>query len=284
MDIKETIFKSIFFSASVFSAGITLFISGFMIVLALPILKQGLFFDMLTSPWAPDHGLFGLGPMIVGTICIAFMALVISFPISLGCSFFIGILNPKGLGKWLKKMVESMTAIPTVIYGFVGIFLLVPLVRELFLKGSGMCILSAAIMLSVLISPTMILFFVQSFAMVPQNDLNAVDALGGNTAQKFFYVVLPHSWKGMLTGIILSFGRAMGDTLIALMISGNSVAFPGSVLDSARTLTAHIALIIAADFDSIEFKTIFLGGTFLYIMTSASIILTKFLFRKKNNK
>jgi len=117
MDIKETILKSIFFSASVFSAGITLFISGFMIVLALPILKQGLFFDMLTSPWAPDHGLFGLGPMIVGTICIAFMALVISFPISLGCSFFIGILNPKGLGKWLKKMVESMTAIPTVIYG-----------------------------------------------------------------------------------------------------------------------------------------------------------------------
>ena len=175
-----------------------------------------------------------------------------------------------------------MTAIPTVIYGFVGIFLLVPLVRELFLKGSGMCILSAAIMLSVLISPTMILFFVDSFARVPQSDLNAVDALGGNTVQKFFYVVLPHSWKGMLTGIILSFGRAMGDTLIALMISGNSVAFPGSVLDSARTLTAHIALIIAADFDSIEFKTIFLGGIFLYIMTSFGIILARFSFKKEN--
>ncbi len=280
MDAKETILKSIFFAASILSAGITLVILGFMIILTLPILKQGLFFVMLTGPWSPDHGLFGLGPMIVGTICIALMALVISFPVSLGCSFFIGMVNPKGMGKWLKKIVESMTAVPTVIYGFVGVFLLVPMVRELFLKGSGMCILSAATMLSVLISPTMILFFVQSFAMVPQSDLNAVDALGGNSAQKFFYVVLPHSWKGMLTGIILSFGRAMGDTLIALMISGNSVAFPGSVLDSARSLTAHIALIIAADFDSIEFKTIFLASIFLYIMTSSGIILVRFLYKK----
>jgi len=281
MDAKEVFLKSVFFAASILSAGITLFILGFMIVLALPILKQGMFFDILTGPWAPDHELFGLGPMMIGTICIALLALAISFPVSLGCSFFIGIFNPKGLGKGLKKIIESMTAIPTVIYGFVGIFLLVPLIRELFLKGSGMCILSAAIMLSVLISPTMIIFFVQSFAMVPQSDLNAVDALGGTDAQKFFHVVLPHSWKGMLTGIILSFGRAVGDTMIALMISGNSVAFPGSALDSARTLTAHIALIIAADFDSIEFKTIFLGSIFLYIMTSFIIILTRFSFKKE---
>lgn len=251
-----------------------------MIGLSFPVFSGGFFFNMLTKPWAPDKNLFGLGPMIVGTLCIALLALIISFPISLGCSFFIGILNPKGPGRYLKKIVELMTAFPTVIYGFIGIFLIVPLVRELFLKGSGMCILSAAIVLAVLISPTMILFFVQSFKTVPQNYINAVDALGGNISQKFFYVILPNAKKGMITGIILSFGRAVGDTLISLMISGNSVAFPGTILDSARTLTAHIALLIAADFESIEFKTLFVCGICLYIITSAGALTARFIDRK----
>ncbi|MCK5311436.1 MAG: ABC transporter permease subunit, partial [Desulfobacteraceae bacterium] len=222
MNLKENIAITGFYAASILSGATTLIILGFMIVLSFPIFSEGLIFNMLTKPWSPDQGLFGLGPMIVGTFLISFLALLISFPVSLGCSFFVGILNPKGLGRYLKKLVQLMTAIPTVIYGFVGIFLLVPLVRELFLKGSGMCILSASIMLAILISPTMILFFNQSFKMVPENYINALDALGGNSAQKFLYVILPNAKKGIITGLILSFGRAIGDTLIALMISGNS--------------------------------------------------------------
>ncbi len=280
MGFKENISKLVFWGASLLSLGITLGILGFMVILAYPIFAQGLFWDMLVGPWSPDHGLFGLGPMIAGTMSIAFLAVGISFPISLGVSSFVGILHPGGKGKILKGMVEAMTAVPTVIYGFVGIFLLVPLVRELFSRGSGMCILSAGIMLGILISPTMILFFTQSFTMVPQSYLNAADALGANRAQKFFYIVLPFAWRSMVTGLILSFGRAMGDTLIALMISGNAVGFPGSIMDSARTLTAHIALIIAADFDSIEFKTIFICGISLYAMTGIMVSLVRFLGRK----
>ncbi len=284
MNVKEITSKSIFLGASILTAGTTLFILGFMLILAFPILTGGLLMDMLTKPWSPDQGSFGLISMIAGSIYIAFLALTLSFPISLGCSYFIGICNPVGPGKWLIKVVEFMTAIPTVIYGFTGIILLVPIIREWFLKGSGMCILSAAIMLGILISPTMILFFTQSFKMVPPTYLNAVDALGGSSAQKFLHVVLPYSLRGMLTGIILSFGRAMGDTLIALMISGNSVAMPGSILDSARTLTAHIALIIAADFDSIEFKTIFICGILLYSMTGTGVILVRYSARKTDIK
>ncbi len=283
MNLKENIAITGFYAASILSGATTLIILGFMIVLSFPIFSEGLIFNMLTKPWSPDQGLFGLGPMIVGTFLISFLALLISFPVSLGCSFFVGILNPKGLGRYLKKLVQLMTAIPTVIYGFVGIFLLVPLVRELFLKGSGMCILSASIMLAILISPTMILFFNQSFKMVPENYINALDALGGNSAQKFLYVILPNAKKGIITGLILSFGRAIGDTLIALMISGNSVASPESILDSARTLTAHIALIIAADFDSIEFKTLFICGICLYIITSTGVILARYSGRQKKH-
>ncbi len=282
MDLKENISITFFSGAAILSGAVTLIILGFMVSLSIPILSEGLILNILTGPWSPDQGLFGLSSMIAGTLIIASLALVISFPVSLGCSFFVAILKPAGLGRYLKKIVELMTAIPTVIYGFVGIFLLVPFIRELFLTGSGMCILSAAIVLAILISPTMILFFVQSFKTVPKNYLNAVDAVGGNTVQKFFFVILPNAKKGILTGIILSFGRAVGDTLIALMISGNSVAFPGSVLDSARTLTAHIALLIAADFDSIEFKTLFICGICLYIITSAGVFMARSATKKKS--
>jgi len=278
--LKGKIAGILFFLASVFSAVVTLAILGLMVFLSLPVLKTFTMSDVLTAPWSPDTGQFGILPMIAGTLCIASLSLVISFPISLGCSFFIEITHPDGIGKLLKKIVQLMTAVPTVIYGFVGVFLLVPYIREFFVSGSGMCILSASLMLGLLISPTMILFFSQSFASVPPDYLNAVDALGGNKVQKLFYVVIPNAWRGLLTGIILAFGRAMGDTLIALMISGNSVAFPSSLLDSARTLTSHIALIIAADFDSIEFKTLFICGITLYMMTGFGIILARYSGRK----
>lgn len=281
MSVKGRIAGSLFFFASVLSAAVTLSVLGFMILLSLPVLKKAFLFNVLTGSWSPNHGQFGILPMIAGTLCIAVLSLLISFPLSLGCSFYIEIIRPAGLGKVLKKIVQLMTAIPTVIYGFVGVFLLVPLVREFFAYGSGMCILSASLMLGLLISPTMILFFSQSFSSVPQSYLNAVDALGGNTVQKLFYVLLPNAWRGIVTGIILAFGRAMGDTLIALMISGNALGFPSSLLDSTRTLTAHIALIIAADFDSIEFKILFVCGIVLYLMTSCGIILARSSDRKK---
>ncbi|MFH2093400.1 MAG: ABC transporter permease subunit [Pseudomonadota bacterium] len=278
---KDIIARLIFSGASIVSATLTLSVLGFMILLSLPVLKTGMVFKILTNPWSPDHGQYGLLAMIIGTLYIALLSLTLSFPISLGCSFFIQIIYPNGPGRWLKKMVQLMTAVPTVIYGFVGVFLLVPMVRNFFSYGSGMCILSASLMLAVLISPTMILFFSQSFARVPRPYLNAAEALGATPFQRLYHVVLPHAWPGLLTGLVLAFGRAMGDTLIALMISGNSVMLPSSILDSARTLTAHIAMVIAADFNSIEFQTIFISGGILYALTTCGVILARFSDRNQ---
>lgn len=276
----ERIPQALLACAAFLSAAVTLCVLGFMILLSMPVLKSGMLLQILTDPWSPDHGQFGILSMIVGTCYIAFFSLFISFPVSLGCSFFIQVTHPKGLGRLLKKMVQLMTAVPTVIYGFVGIFLLVPVVRNLFSYGSGMSILSASIMLGLLISPTMILFFSQSFARVPKTFVDAVDALGGTPFQKLFYVIFPHAWPGIITGLVLAFGRAMGDTLVALMLSGNSVMLPSSILDSARTLTAHIAMVIASDFDSIEFKTIFVCGIVLYFMTFLGVFAARLLERK----
>ena len=120
---------------------------------------------------------------------------------------------------------------------------------------------------ALLIAPTMILIFSSSFENVPISYCNAADALGSSAVQKFVYVILPYSWRGIITG----------DTLVALMLAGNAVAVPGSVFDSARTLTAHIALVTAADFDSIEFRTIFACGILLYLITLIMVLAVRCL-------
>ena len=178
-----------------------------------------------------------------------------------------------------------MTGIPTVIYGFVGIFLLVPLIREFFRDGSGMCILTAALMLGVLIAPTMILFFCDSFDRVPRSYIDAADSLGANRVQTLLYVILPSARKGIVIGVLLAFGRAVGDTLVSLMIAGNSIAEPESLLDSVRTLTAHIALVIAADYESPEFRSIFACGLVLYLFITIVILAVRRLaFRNSEER
>ncbi len=268
----ERLAEKMLFAAAFFCVLLTVIIFGFMMLLGFPLIEGGHFFKILTRPWLPDQGVYGIYPMIIGTLSIAFLSMMFSLPMSLGCAAFIGVLGGGRFPLFLKRTVQFMTGIPTVLYGFVGIFLLVPFIRELFISGSGMCILSASVLLSILVAPTMILFFTDSFSQVPRSYLEVVDALGGSKVQKLFYIVIPCSWRGILTGIILALGRAIGDTLIALMVAGNSVAVPRSVLDSARTLTSHIALIIASDFDSLEFRTLFACGITLYVFTTLIVI------------
>ena len=268
----EKFIEKLFLLSAVISGSLAVLILGFMVVLGLPLLQGGLFFDLITRPWSPRQELYGIYPMIVGTLAIAFLSVLFAFPLSLGCASLISVLGPNSVSRYLKRVVQFMTGVPTVIYGFVGIFLLVPFIRELFQAGSGMCVLSAALMLAVLVSPTMILFFTDSFDQVPASYLSAVDALGGNRVQKLRYIILPYAWQGLLTGLVLGTGRALGDTLIALMIAGNAVQVPGSVLDSARALTAHIALVIAADYESLEFKSIFACGIILYVFTTVAVV------------
>lgn len=281
MKKKQDVLTALLWGCAVLSAVTAVAVFIFMAALSLPVFKQGFGSEILTAVWDPGHGRFGIGAMMAGTFYIAMLSLIIGFPISLGCSFFIRIVSPRGLAGLFHGLVRFMTAIPTVVYGFVGVFLLVPLIRQIPTAGSGMCILSAALVLSVVISPTMILFFSQSMANVPQQWLNAVDAVGATPWQKLRYVILPHAFPGIVTGLILAFGRAMGDTLIALMISGNSVMMPSSVLDSARTLTSHIALVIAADFDSIEFKSIFVCGSVLYAATGIGVLAVRRMEKRR---
>ncbi len=279
----ERAVERLFFVAAFFSAFVTVFIFGFMVYYGLPLFSGGRFVATLTSSWAPHQGLFGIFPMIAGTIAISLLAMVFAFPLSMGCAILISVVGRGRFSVILRKLVEAMTGIPTVVYGFVGIFLLIPLVRNLFDAGSGMCVLSASLMLAVLVAPTMILFFCDSFDRVPKSYGNAVLALGGTRMQQFLHVTLPCAWPGIVVAVTLSLGRAVGDTLISLMLAGNAVQTPGSVFDSARTLTAHIALVFAADNESLEFKAIFACGVSLYLFTTILVLIIRLAARGRGS-
>ena len=261
--------------AAAFSVAATLLMFGFMVVLGAPLIKDGRFLAIFTEPWLPGQGMVGIAPMIVGTLFVAGLALAFSFPVSLGCAALISGLGQGPLPALLHRLVRFMTGIPTVVYGFAGIFLLVPIIREWAGRGSGFCVLSAALLLGVLIAPTMILLFVDAFSSVPRSYLVAAQALGATVVQRFVHVMIPNAWRGLTSGVVLASGRAVGDTLIALMIAGNAAVLPESLMDPTRTLTAHIALVVAADFDSLEFRTLFACGIVLYLCTTVMVILTR---------
>lgn len=232
-----------------------------------PVIRDGQLLSMLTGTWDPDNAQYGIYPMLVGSIRISLLALFFSVPLSLGASFTIVALAPRMIRKPLLAIVRFMAGIPTVIYGFVAVFLLVPFMREYIIGGSGFSIFTASLVLSILIAPTMIIFFVNGLSSVPRDYCLAVDALGAGAVQKLLYLLVPQAWPTIIAGVILGLGRAMGDTLISLMLAGNSVALSDTTMASGRTLTAHIALVIAADFDSIEFRSIFVCGLVLYCFT-----------------
>ena len=190
----------------------------------------------------------------------------------------ITILGAPVLRTGLKALIRFMTGIPTVVYGFSAIFLLVPLIRE-GLGGAGLCVLAAGMMLAVLVTPVMTLFFVDSLLGVNSAHIQAAQALGANKIQRLLYVMIPQALPGMATGFVLATGRAVGDTLIALMLAGNAIAVPQSLLDPARTLTGHIALVKAADYGSLEFRSIFACGIALYLFSALNVIIVR-IFEK----
>ena len=180
---KEILAQNVFFLSAIASAVMILAIFGFMIALGIPLFTSGNFLAIWAGPWAPHEGLYGIWSMISGTLWIALLATALCLPLSLGTSFVITSLGGQRLRRMLGTLVRFMTGIPTVIYGFVGIFLLVPLVRS-GIRGAGMCVLTAGVILAILISPTMILFFTDSLLAVDSSYVQAAKALGAGRKTK----------------------------------------------------------------------------------------------------
>lgn len=240
---------------------------------ALPVVFSAQGGQIFSWVWRPDTHEFGILPMIVGSLLLSVSALLLSWPLAVGVACAIQDGGKKRLfGCTVAGIVRFMTTIPTVVYGFAAVFLLVPVVREAAGKGSGLCWLSAALMLALLILPTMVLVMDSAMRTKERNVRITAAALGFTRSQTLACLVLPASRRWLLTAAILGFGRAAGDTLIPLMLTGNAPHVPESLFGSLRTLTAHMGLVTATEVGGPAYNSLFVAGGLL-LLTSACVSL-----------
>ncbi len=220
-----------------------------LILIILFILKEGLPFIfqigpgnfLLSSDWSPLNGKFGIFAMIVGSLWVTAGALFIGLPLGLAGAIFLAEFLPRWAMRIIKPTIELLAGIPSVVYGFIGVMVLAPIIRDS-LGGPGLSIMAASIILGVMILPTILSISIDSIKAVPNSYREGSFALGATHWQTIHMAVLPAAKSGIIAGIILGLGRAIGETMAVIMVVGNAAKIPASVLDSARPLTANIAL------------------------------------------
>jgi phosphate ABC transporter permease protein PstC len=203
--------------------------------------RSGLGAFLLGQEWSPLAGRFGLLPFVIGSLCITFGALLFGVPLGVACAIYLAEFSSTRWVNVLKPAIELLAGIPSVVYGFLGVKWLAPLIRA-HLGGPGLSILGASCVLAIMILPTIVSISIDALQAVPKSYKEGSLALGATQWQAIWRVLLPAARSGILAGVILGMGRAVGETMAVIMISGNSTAIPHSALDSVRTLTANIAI------------------------------------------
>ncbi len=205
------------------------------------IFKYGLRNFLFSSDWQPQAGKFGIFPMIVASLWVTFGAMAIGAPLGVAGAVFLAEFVPRPVMRILKPAIELLAGIPSVIYGFIGVMVLAPLIRT-YLGGPGLSLLAGCVVLGIMILPTVISISIDSILAVPQSYREGSLALGATKWQTVHMVTIPAARSGIAASIILAMGRAIGETMAVIMVTGNAVRLPTSALDSVRTLTANIAL------------------------------------------
>jgi len=203
--------------------------------------KYGLKKFLFGLDWYPLEKSYGLLPMIIGSLFVTSGALVIGVPLGLACAIVLTEFSSKSLRRILKPVIELLAGIPSVVYGFMGVVILVPFIRD-HLGGPGLSVLAASIILGIMILPTIISISIDSLEAVPRSYREGSIALGATRWQTTRMVMFPAAKTGIIASIILGMGRAIGETMAVIMVAGNAAIIPRSFLDPVRTLTSNIAL------------------------------------------
>lgn len=234
--------------SAVASAAIVVLIAGFLLQESVPALQRiGLSRFFGDQSWHPasvaSRGQFNLIPMLAGTLLATAGAVLIAAPLGIGSALFCHFYAPPLIARAYRRLIELLAGIPSVVYGFWGLVVVVPLIGSW--NPPGPSLLAGVAILAIMVLPTMALVADSAFASVPREYLHGAAALGLSRFGTIRGVVLPAARNGLLTGALLQTGRAIGETMAILMVCGNVVKIPGSVFDPIRTLTANIALEMA---------------------------------------
>lgn len=240
---KEQVMHAVFFIAACASVLAVALICLFLFVNGIPAMKEiGIFKFLLGTMWKPGNNIYGILPMIIGSIYVTAGAILIGVPIGILTSVFMASYCPKKVYRFLKSAIDLLAGIPSVVYGFFGLMMLVPLIRDLFHKGNGSSILSASILLGIMILPTIIGVTESAIRAVPSNYYEGSLALGATKERSLFFVVLPAAKSGLIAGVVLGIGRAIGETMAVVMVAGNQARMPAGILRGVRTMTSNIVL------------------------------------------
>jgi phosphate transport system permease protein len=273
---KEKIIEKVLMLLAFSAIGSLLLISIFIFNEGLPIIiKTGVGNFILGAHWAPTKGHFGILAMILSSIYVTVGAMIFGVPLALACAIVLAEFAPANLTRFLKPTIELLAGIPSVVYGFLGVVLLVPLIRD-YLGGPGLSLLAAALILGIMILPTVISISIDAINAVPNIYRDGSIALGATQWQTVRKLVLPAARSGIITAIILGMGRAIGETMAVIMVAGNALKIPTSILDPVRTLTANIALELGYA-SGAHREALFATGIVLFIIimilnTSAALI------------
>ena len=245
MKVKEKVMEIVFLVAACVSILAVLLICVFLFSSGIPAIgKIGPLNFLGGTVWKPSNNLFGILPMILGSIYVTAGAIIIGVPIGIFMAVFMAKFCPGSLYKILKPAVELLAGIPSIVYGFFGMEVLVPLLRNTFAafncKGNSM--LAASILLGIMILPTIIGVTESAIRAVPNSYYEGSLALGADHERSVFFAVLPAAKSGILAGVVLGIGRAIGETMAVIMVAGNQPAMAHSIFKGVRTMTANVVI------------------------------------------
>ena len=232
----------LFFLTACVSIFAVVLICAFLFANGIPAIgKIGVFKFLLGTKWKPGNDIYGILPMILGSLYVTAGAIIIGVPIGLLTAIFLAKFCPKGLYKILKPATELMAGVPSVVYGFFGLVVLVPLVQNIF-GVAGNTMLTASVLLGIMILPTIIGVSESAIRAVPDSYYEGSLALGASHERSVFFATLPAARSGILAGVVLGIGRAIGETMAVVMVAGNKARMPQGLLDGVRTMTANIVM------------------------------------------
>lgn len=241
--VKELVMRIVFAGAACLSILSVLLICIFLFQNGIPtIMKIGPVKFLLGQKWMPGNNLFGIFPMIVGSIYVTIGAIIVGVPIGLLCAIYLARFASPRVHKILKPVVDLLAGIPSIVYGFFGLAALVPMISGIFADSSGKGLLTASLLLGIMILPTIISVSEASLLAVPEQYYEGALALGATHERSVFAVIVPAAKSGVTAAVILGVGRAIGETMAVIMIAGNQPILPTSLLSGVRTMTANIVL------------------------------------------
>ncbi len=239
---KEGFAKALFIIAAGISILAVALICIFLFANGIPAMAEiGLPEFLFGTTWRPANDIYGIFPMIVGSIYVTAGAMIIGVPIGILCAIFLSRFANGKVCAFLKPGVELLAGIPSVVYGFFGLVVIVPFIRTT-MPGNGMSLLAAAVLLGIMILPTIVTVAQSALDAVPQQYYEGALALGADHERAVFRVMVPAATSGIMAGVVLGVGRAIGETMAVIMVAGNQAVIPGSIFDGVRTMTANIVL------------------------------------------